>query len=224
MDREWLARRLDEGASYEEPGRELGCSASKVSCWAAKRGLTSAHARRHPARGGIDEHLLRQMVSGHFSIRVAETMDRRAATIRHHLARLGFETDPGRHSPAASRAAAPGRRGDDAFLRPARNHPACAPRCGLPLRDLPRRRRDGAPTARQADPGRGGGRLLRPVRIRPLQRGAAFPPSRSSGKELRGQRRRGDPFPRGRARRRARASSSARTATLKSKAGWPMFP
>jgi transposase-like protein len=109
MDREWLARRLEAGASYEALARELGCSASKVSYWAAKHGLTSAHTRRHAARGGIDEQLLRQMVSGHFSIRdIAETMDRSAATIRHHLARLGLETDPGRHSPAASRAAARG--------------------------------------------------------------------------------------------------------------------
>jgi transposase-like protein len=109
MERAWLAQRLEAGASYETIAREAGCSPSKVSYWAGKHGLTSAHTRRHAARGALDEQLLRQLVSGHFSIReIAETMDRSPATIRHWLAKLGLETDPVQHSPAAMRAAAAG--------------------------------------------------------------------------------------------------------------------
>jgi hypothetical protein len=109
MERNWLARRLEEGASYEAIARDAGCSPSKVSYWAAKHGLSSAHTRRHAARGGIDEQLLRQMVGAHFSIReIAETLDRSGATVRHWLAKLELETIPLRHSPAAMRAAAAG--------------------------------------------------------------------------------------------------------------------
>jgi transposase-like protein len=109
MDRAWLAGKLEAGASYEAIARECGCSASKVSYWAAKHGLSSAHTTRHAARGSMDEQLLRQLVAGHFSIReIAETMDRSAATVRHWLAKLGLETEPRRHSPAAMRAAAAG--------------------------------------------------------------------------------------------------------------------
>jgi transposase-like protein len=109
VEREWLAERLEAGASYEAIARECGCSPSKVSYWAGKYGLTSTHTRRHAARGALDELLLRQLVSGHFSIRdIAETMDRSPATIRHWLAKLELETHPVRHSPAAMRAAAAG--------------------------------------------------------------------------------------------------------------------
>jgi hypothetical protein len=105
VERAWLAERLEAGESYESIARALGCSASKVSYWAGKHGLTSAHAERHAAKGAIDELLLRQLVSGHFSIReIAETMERSAATIRHWLAKLGLETDPRQSSPATRRA------------------------------------------------------------------------------------------------------------------------
>src|SRR4051812_32025644 len=99
MERTWLAERLAAGASYEAIAREAGCSPSKVSYWAGKYGLISAHVTRHAARGPIDELLLRQLVTGHFSIReIAETMERSAASIRHWLAKLGLETKPVQHS------------------------------------------------------------------------------------------------------------------------------
>jgi transposase-like protein len=105
VDREWLARRLEEGASYEAIARESGCSASKVSYWASKYGLSSAHTKRHAARGPLDEELLRLLVAAHYSIReIAEAMDRSAGAIRHWLAKLGLETTPSPHSPAARRA------------------------------------------------------------------------------------------------------------------------
>jgi hypothetical protein len=80
-----------------------------VSYWASKHGLASSHVERHANKGPIDEDLLRALVASHFSIReIAETMQRSAASIRHWLAKLGLETDPTRHSPAATRAARAG--------------------------------------------------------------------------------------------------------------------
>jgi transposase-like protein len=93
VDRGWLARRLDEGASYEELAREAGCSASKVSYWATKYGLTSVHAQRHAERGAIDEDDLRALVADGASIReMARALDRSPTTIRHWLARYALET------------------------------------------------------------------------------------------------------------------------------------
>jgi transposase-like protein len=64
VDERWLARKLEAGESYEAIAREAGCSASKVSYWASKYGLTSAHTKRHAAKGAIDEELLRALVEG----------------------------------------------------------------------------------------------------------------------------------------------------------------
>jgi transposase len=109
VEREWLARKLEAGGSYEAIAREAGCSPSKVSYWASKHGLTSSHTTRHAAKGPPDELLLRQLVSAHYSIReIAETVERSTATVRHWLAKLGLETQPRQHSPAARRAAEAG--------------------------------------------------------------------------------------------------------------------
>jgi transposase-like protein len=100
MEREWLKERLEAGSSYEAIARELGCSPSKVSYWASKHGLTSAHAPRHAARGPIDEELLRQLVADHRSVRaIAAALDRSPTAIRHWLAKLDLRT------PAAVRVA-----------------------------------------------------------------------------------------------------------------------
>ena len=51
VEREWLAERLEAGASIEAIAREVGRDPSTVSYWARKHGLTSSHAARHAARG-----------------------------------------------------------------------------------------------------------------------------------------------------------------------------
>src|SRR5215210_1148279 len=50
MDREWLARRLDEGASYEELARQARVSVPTIRAWARDAGLTARlrHAPRNP--------------------------------------------------------------------------------------------------------------------------------------------------------------------------------
>jgi hypothetical protein len=137
MERDWLAAQLEAGRSYEAIAREAGCSASKVAYWASKHGLTSAHTTRHAAKGPIDEDLLRALVASHFSIReIAETMERSAASIRHWLAKLGLETHPTRHSPAAARAAAAGI--DEPRRRSASPWPSVATPARSPQRALRR--------------------------------------------------------------------------------------
>jgi transposase-like protein len=93
MERAWLAERLEAGASYEAIAREAGCSPSKVSYWAGKHGLTSAHREQHAARGDIDEVFLRELAAKGRSIRaMAKALDRSPTTVRHWLAKLEIRT------------------------------------------------------------------------------------------------------------------------------------
>jgi transposase-like protein len=96
VDREWLARKLESGASYEAIARELGCSASKVSYWASKHGLSSSHRSRHAARGPVDLQMLATLVEAGASVRqIAIETGRSPTTIRHWLDRLGSRTRAG---------------------------------------------------------------------------------------------------------------------------------
>jgi transposase-like protein len=93
VEREWLAARLEAGASIEAIAREVGRDPSTVSYWARKHGLTSSHAERHAARGAIDRQLLAEVVACGLSIRdIAEVFERSTASIRHWLAEHGLET------------------------------------------------------------------------------------------------------------------------------------
>jgi transposase-like protein len=93
MERAWLAERLGTGASYEAIAREAGCSPSKVSYWAGKHGLASAHREQHAARGDIDELFLRELAAKGRSIRaMAKALDRSPTTVRHWLAKLEIRT------------------------------------------------------------------------------------------------------------------------------------
>ena len=93
MDRDWLARRLEAGASIEAIAREAGRDPSTVSYWVRKHGLTSSHAARHAPRGPIERELLTEIVACELSIRdMADVMDRSPTTVRHWLDRHGIET------------------------------------------------------------------------------------------------------------------------------------
>jgi transposase-like protein len=97
MERDWLAERLEAGASYEAIAREAGCSASKVAYWADKHRLTSAHAERHAARGPVDQALLLALVENGASVReMARATNRSATTVRYWLDRLGLESPTAR--------------------------------------------------------------------------------------------------------------------------------
>src|SRR4051812_30325721 len=91
MDAEWLASRLAAGHSIEAIAREAGRPPSTVAYWVNKHGLTSTHALRHAARGGIDRDRLQELVEDGRSIRaIAAELDVSAATVRHWLAKYGM--------------------------------------------------------------------------------------------------------------------------------------
>ena len=93
MDRDWLARRLEAGASIEAIARETGRDPSTVSYWARKDGLTSSHAARHAPRGPIECELLTEIAACELSIRdMADVLERSPTTVRHWLDRHGIET------------------------------------------------------------------------------------------------------------------------------------
>lgn len=115
MERDWLADKLEAGASYEAIARAVGCSPSKVSYWASKHGLTSSHTARHAAREPLDPDTLVALVEDGASIReIASALERSPTTIRHWLRRLGAESPRARRRNEGAIAAAAG--ADEAIL------------------------------------------------------------------------------------------------------------
>lgn len=99
MDREWLAGRLAEGRSIESIAREAGKAPSTVGYWVNKHGLSSQHAARHAARGGIAREHLQALVEEGLSIReIASRCDVSATTVRHWLQRYQLKTQPARYA------------------------------------------------------------------------------------------------------------------------------
>ncbi|HEY7620540.1 MAG TPA: hypothetical protein VH834_12250 [Solirubrobacteraceae bacterium] len=93
MDKDWLATQLAAGRSFESIAREVDRHPSTVAYWARKHGLTSTHAPRHAARGGIDRELLAEIVACRLSIRdMAEVLGRSPASVRHWLAKYELQT------------------------------------------------------------------------------------------------------------------------------------
>jgi transposase-like protein len=93
MDAEWLASQLSSGRSIEAIAREVGRSPSTVAYWVSKHGLTSAHAPRHAARGGIARETLEPLVAAGMPIRaIAEQLGVSYTTVRHWLQRHELTT------------------------------------------------------------------------------------------------------------------------------------
>jgi transposase len=98
MDAEALASQLAEGRSIEAIARECGRPASTVAYWINKHGLSSSHAPRHAARGGIERERLETLVQEGLSIRqIAARCDVSATTVRHWLQRYELKTQPARY-------------------------------------------------------------------------------------------------------------------------------
>jgi transposase len=107
MDREVLAAQLADGRSIEAIARDSGRAASTVAYWVNKYGLTSSHASRHAARGGIERDRLLALVEEGLSIRaIAERLGVSYTTVRHWLARFALQTPRAKRlaSTAAARA------------------------------------------------------------------------------------------------------------------------
>jgi transposase len=93
MDRAWLEHRLDAGSSIEAIAREVDRDSSTVAYWVAKHGLTSTHAEKHAARGGISREQLEPLVSAGLSIRaIGERLGVSYATVRHWLKQHELKT------------------------------------------------------------------------------------------------------------------------------------
>src|SRR4051795_9026473 len=93
MDAEWLASQLGSGRSIESIAREVGRRPSTVAYWVAKRGLASAHAPRHAARGGIARESLEPLVEAGMPIRaIADQLGVSYTTVRHWLKRYELTT------------------------------------------------------------------------------------------------------------------------------------
>jgi transposase len=97
MEAPWLASQLEAGRSIESIAREVGLSASTVGYWVNKHGLTSKHAERHRARGGLTREQLVPLVDAGVPIRsIATQLGVSYSTVRHWLARYGLVTERGR--------------------------------------------------------------------------------------------------------------------------------
>ena len=93
MEAAWLASQLAEGRSIESIAREVGLSPSTVGYWVKKHGLTSQHAPKHAARGGLDRVELETMVALGMSIRaIADQLGVSYTSVRHWLKRHGLTT------------------------------------------------------------------------------------------------------------------------------------
>jgi Homeodomain-like domain len=93
VDRGWLEEQLSAGRSIESIAREVNRDPSTVSYWVKKHGLTSTHAERHAARGGIERDVLAELVEQGLTTRqIAAEIDRSQATVRHWLREYGLKT------------------------------------------------------------------------------------------------------------------------------------
>jgi transposase-like protein len=94
MDAVWLGAQLEAERSIESIARELGRHPSTVAYWVNKHGLSSAHAARHAARGGLTREQLEPLVDAGRSVRaIADELGVSCTTVRHWLRKHGLSTE-----------------------------------------------------------------------------------------------------------------------------------
>jgi transposase len=99
MERAWLERELAAGRSIEAIARELRRDPSTVAYWVNKHGLSSQHAPKHAARGGLAEKRLRDWVERGLSVRqIAAESGVSPTAVRYWLRRFDLQTQPSRYS------------------------------------------------------------------------------------------------------------------------------
>ena len=96
MDKQSLERLLGQGISIERIAKRFGRDPSTVGYWARKHGLSSAHAEKHAAKGGIERERLQELVERGMTIaEISEEVARSKTTVRHWLRRYGMKTKNG---------------------------------------------------------------------------------------------------------------------------------
>jgi transposase len=109
MEEAWLRSRLESGRSIESIAREAGRHPSTIGYWAKRYGLSSQHAQRHQARGGIEREELEALLAEGLSIRaMALRLAMSYSTVRHWMARHGLTTPRGRRLAETAEARASG--------------------------------------------------------------------------------------------------------------------
>ncbi len=92
MDKQSIELLLDQGESVERIAKRFGKDPSTVSYWMKKYGLTSPHAEKHAARGGIERERLEGLVNAGMTIaEIASEVHRSKATVRHWLREYGLK-------------------------------------------------------------------------------------------------------------------------------------
>jgi transposase len=161
MEQAWLADQLGSGRSIEAIARDVGRDPSTVGYWLRKHGLTSQHAARHAARGGLERDVLEALVQAGLSTRkIAAEVGRSQATVRHWLREFGLKTARARSPSNGEREAervCPTHGADE--VRRVRAEGSSA------LRAVPPATRRRPSQACEGDPGRRGGRSLRALRL-----------------------------------------------------------
>jgi len=100
MDKDWLAERLNGGASIEAIARAVGRHPSTVSYWVNKHRLRSGHSATYLPRDPLTREQLVPLVVSGLSVRqIAATVERSPTTVRHWLRRHGLKTQPARYAP-----------------------------------------------------------------------------------------------------------------------------
>src|SRR3954451_23699751 len=109
MQREWLERELAAGRSIEAIARQLRRAPSPVAYWVNKHGLTSQHAPKHAARGGIPRAALEELLAAGLPVRaMAERLGVSYTTVRHWLRKHGLVTPRGAKLASTQQARAAG--------------------------------------------------------------------------------------------------------------------
>jgi transposase len=93
MQREWLERELAAGRSIEAIAREIQRDPSTVAYWVNKHGLSSRHAPKHAARGGIERETLEVLLARGLPVRaMAAELGVGYTTVRHWLRKYDLVT------------------------------------------------------------------------------------------------------------------------------------
>jgi transposase len=101
VDKQSLESLLHRGESVERIAKRFGKDPSTVSYWMKKHGLSSPHAEKHAAKGGLERERLQTMVVAGLSIsEIAAEVGRSKATVRHWLKRYELKTLGGRRRAA----------------------------------------------------------------------------------------------------------------------------